>query len=54
MVTIEVDDIGRVLPAVADLGGHMVRGRMPVGSAGFAAYFADIEDNTVGLWENGR
>ena len=54
VVTIEVDDIDTALKAIAGLGGHTVRERTPVGDMGFAAYFADTEDNIVGLWESRR
>jgi predicted enzyme related to lactoylglutathione lyase len=54
VVTIEVDDIDKALEAIAGLGGRTVRERMPVGDMGFAAYFADTEDNVVGLWESSR
>jgi uncharacterized protein len=54
VVTIEVDDIDTALKAIAGLGGHTVRERMPVGDMGFAAYFADTEGNIVGLWESRR
>ena len=52
VVTIEVDDIDQTLKTVESLGGRTVRARMPVGDMGFAAYFADTEDNIIGLWEN--
>ena len=54
VVTIEVDRIDDALKVIEGLGGHTVRGRMPVGDMGFAAYFADTEGNIVGLWENAR
>jgi predicted enzyme related to lactoylglutathione lyase len=52
IVTIAVDDIEQALARVERLGGKVVRERFPVGDMGFAAYFADTEDNVVGLWEN--
>jgi uncharacterized protein len=52
VVTIEVDDIETALKAVERLGGRTIRDRMPVGDMGFAAYFADTENNILGLWEN--
>jgi uncharacterized protein len=52
VVTIEVDDIETALKAVERLGGRTIRERMPVGDMGFAAYFADTENNILGLWEN--
>lgn len=51
LVTIQVDDIDKALTTIEGLGGRTVRGRMPVGNMGFAAYFADTEGNVVGLWE---
>jgi predicted enzyme related to lactoylglutathione lyase len=52
VVTIEVDDIEAALKAIERLGGRTIRERMPVGDMGFAAYFADTENNVLGLWEN--
>ena len=52
VITIGVDDIDAALQKVEELGGKTVQGRMPVGDMGFAAYFADTEGNTVGLWQN--
>jgi uncharacterized protein len=52
VVTIEVDDIDAALKTVESLGGKTVRGGMPVGDMGFAAYFADPEGNVVGIWQN--
>lgn len=51
LVTIQVDDIDKALKTIEGLGGRTVRGRMPVGDMGCAAYFADTEGNVVGLWE---
>jgi predicted enzyme related to lactoylglutathione lyase len=53
LITIQVDDIDSALTTIERLGGRTVRGRMPVGDMGFAAYFADTEGNVVGLWEVG-
>lgn len=52
VITIAVDDIGQALARVERLGGKVVRDRFPVGDMGFAAYFADTENNVVGLSEN--
>ncbi|HEX6447515.1 MAG TPA: VOC family protein [Streptosporangiales bacterium] len=52
VVTISVDDIEAALRKVEELGGKAVQGKMPVGDMGFAAYFADTEGNTVGLWQS--
>ena len=52
VVTIEVDAIEGALKAIERLGGRTIRERMPVGDMGFAAYFADTENNILGLWEN--
>jgi predicted enzyme related to lactoylglutathione lyase len=52
IVTIGVDDLEASLRKVEELGGKTVQGKMPVGDMGFAAYFADTEGNTVGLWQN--
>jgi predicted enzyme related to lactoylglutathione lyase len=52
VLTIEVDDIEGALKAIERLGGRTIRERMPVGDMGFAAYFADTENNILGLWEN--
>lgn len=53
VVTIEVEDIDQALARIEGLGGRTVRGRMPIGDMGFAAYFADTEGNVVGLWQAG-
>lgn len=52
VVTINVANIDEALTKIEANGGKTVRGKMPVGEMGFAAYFGDTEGNVVGLWEN--
>lgn len=52
VLTIAVEDIDAALATVESHGGTTVRGRLPVGEMGFAAYFTDTEGNVMGLWEN--
>lgn len=52
VITIGVDDLEASLKKVEELGGKTVQGKMAVGDMGFAAYFADSEGNTVGLWQS--
>ncbi len=52
VITIEVDDIDKVLETIGSLGGSSLREKQPVGDMGFAAYFTDSEGNVVGLWQN--
>ncbi len=52
VLTIAVEDIDAALATVEAHGGTTVRGRLPVGEMGFAAYFTDTEGNVMGLWEN--
>ena len=54
VVTIEVKNIDEALARIETLGGRVVRGKQPVGSAGFAAYFADSEGNVLGLWQTAQ
>jgi predicted enzyme related to lactoylglutathione lyase len=51
VITIGVDDIDATLPQIEKLGGTVVRGKTPVGTMGFSAYFTDPEGNVLGLWE---
>lgn len=52
VITINVPSIDEALQKLAEKGGTGVRGKMPVGDMGFAAYFKDPEGNIVGLWED--
>lgn len=52
VITIDVENIDDALAKIETDGGKTVRGKMPVGDMGFAAYFTDTEGNIVGLWED--
>ena len=52
VITIQVDDIDQALQTVERLGGKTAAARMAVGDMGFAAYFIDLEGNTMGLWQS--
>lgn len=52
VITVSVENIDEALAKIEANGGKTVRGKMPVGDMGFAAYFQDTEGNVVGLWEN--
>lgn len=52
VVTIAVPDVDAAIKSIEELGGKVVRGKLPVGQAGFAAYFVDTEGNTLGLWQS--
>lgn len=51
VITIAVDDMDGALARIVELGGAVVRAKMPVGDMGFAAYFTDSEGNLMGLWQ---
>lgn len=51
VITINVANMDAALKKIQKMGGQVVRGKLPVGQAGFAAYFKDPEGNVVGLWE---
>ena len=52
VITIDVDDMDQAAEAIERNGGKIIRGKMPVGDMGFAAYFKDTEGNVIGLWQN--
>ncbi len=52
LITISVDDMDDAIKTVKKMGGEIVRGKMPVGDMGYAAYFKDSENNIIGLWQN--
>jgi predicted enzyme related to lactoylglutathione lyase len=52
IITIEVADIDAALAKIEELGGKVLRGKQPVAQIGFAAYFADTEGNTLGVWQS--
>ena len=52
LVVVDVEDIDAALAKIESLGGRTVLPRQPVGDMGWAAYFTDLEGNTMGLWQN--
>lgn len=50
-IVIDVEDIDAALAKVEASGGKTLAPRLQVGEMGWAAYFADPEGNTVGLWQ---
>lgn len=54
VITIHVDDIDAAAKKIENLGGTLVRKKLPVASIGFAAYFRDPEGNVLGLWQDAR
>jgi len=51
IIVIDVDDIDATLAKVEAQGGQTLLGRQQVGEMGWAAYFKDVEGNTMGLWQ---
>ena len=51
VITIDVEDIDAALAKIESLGGMTVLGRQDVGDMGWAAYFKDVEGNSMGLWQ---
>lgn len=54
IVVIDVEDIDAALAKIEELGGQTLLGRQPVGEMGWAAYFKDVEGNSMGLWQTAR
>ena len=54
IVVIDVDDIDASLTRIEELGGQTLLGRQAVGDMGWAAYFKDVEGNSMGLWQTAR
>ena len=52
LVVVDVEDIDAALAKVESLGGQTLVSRQAVGDMGWAAYFKDVEGNTMGLWQN--
>jgi len=52
VITIQVASIDDSTKQIEKLGGRVVRGKLPVGDMGFAAYVRDTEGNVVGLWQS--
>jgi predicted enzyme related to lactoylglutathione lyase len=46
-----VESIDQAAATIEKNGGKVIQPKTPVGNFGFAAYFKDTEDNTVGLWQ---
>lgn len=51
IIVIDVDDIDATLAKVEAQGGQALLGKQQVGDMGWAAYFKDVEGNTMGLWQ---
>lgn len=52
IMVIEVDDIEVALAKIESLGGQTLLARQQVGEMGWAAYFKDVEGNSMGLWQS--
>ncbi len=52
IMVIDVDDIDASLARIEELGGQTLLGRQAVGEMGWAAYFKDVEGNSMGLWQS--
>ena len=52
IMVIDVDDIDAALARIEELGGQTLLGRQAVGEMGWAAYFKDVEGNSMGLWQS--
>lgn len=52
IVVIDVEDIDASLAKIEELGGQTLLGRQQVGDMGWAAYFKDVEGNSMGLWQS--
>ena len=52
IIVIDVDDIDASLAKIEELGGQTLLGRQQVGEMGWAAYFKDVEGNSMGLWQS--
>jgi predicted enzyme related to lactoylglutathione lyase len=51
IVVIDVEDIDATLARIEAAGGQTLLGRQQVGAMGWAAYFKDVEGNSMGLWQ---
>ena len=54
VITIDTDDMDTTIEELKAHGGEVIRGKMPVGDMGYAAYFKDTEGNVIGLWQSNR
>lgn len=52
VITVDVADIESAIAAVTHAGGSVVTPKQQVGDMGFVAYFADTENNVMGLWQS--
>ncbi|HEU4811819.1 MAG TPA: VOC family protein [Nocardioides sp.] len=52
LVVVDVEDIDAALATIESLGGQTLSRKQPVGEMGWAAYFQDVEGNTLGLWQS--
>ena len=52
ILVIDVEDIDAALQKIESLGGQTLLGRQAVGDMGWAAYFKDVEGNSMGLWQS--
>ena len=52
VVTISVSSIDEYLEKISSLGGRTVRPKSEVKGMGYYAYFADPDNNVMGLWED--
>ena len=51
IIVIDVDDIDATLAKIEAAGGQTLLGKQQVGDMGWAAYFKDVEGNSMGLWQ---
>lgn len=51
VIYVSVEDIDKTAASIEKHGGKVIKSKSPVGNFGFAAYFKDIEGNTIGLWQ---
>lgn len=51
MFYIEVDDVDGALTRIERVGGHRLSERMPIPGVGWTAFFADSEDNRIGIFQ---
>jgi predicted enzyme related to lactoylglutathione lyase len=51
VLIVGVNDLDAALARVESSGGRVLQGKLAVPGVGWAAYFADSEENTIGLFE---
>jgi predicted enzyme related to lactoylglutathione lyase len=52
LTTVGVDDIDAALAKITANGGKIVTPKQTVPTAGYVAYFADVEGTVMGLWQD--